>query len=333
MKFIRQTKGYEIDLELPERHRWDKVIEKELTVARKVVRGIKKDIDDNTPWWLPGWFAGAVLKPGFRKLYKAYGGLYLDEMDSWAEALGCGVSEFLTFQCAYELSHLGCTAGIAQTRTHGMLHLRTLDWPLKSIGPATRLFHFSNGSHKFTTVGVVGMIGALSGMVPEKYSATINYAPTDSRPSISKMGVLFHLRNTFEECAEYEDAVRYLSRTPISTNVFFTVCGARNGEACVIERTQGSYSIRKFAKPALVQANHYVKRFRDLNLKQEDLYEDSVNRFDEFTDDSLPDIGERKELSDYMRVFKGDYVTNDDTQQKMIFCPRSGGICVERRLR
>ena len=331
MKFTRKIKSYDIDLSLPEKHRWDEVIEKELTVARRVVRAIKKNIYDNTPWYIPDWFTDIALIPGFGKLYKTYGGLYLDEMDSWAEALGCGVSEFLTYQCAYELSHLGCTAGIVQTRSHGMLHLRTLDWPLKSIGPATRLFHFSNGSHRFTTVGIVGMIGALSGMVPGKYSATINYAPADGRPSVSKMGVLFHLRNTFEECSEYEDAVRYLSRTPVSTNVFFTVCGARNGEACVIERAQDSYSIRKFTKPSLVQANHYVKRFRDLNMIQEDLYEDSVNRFDEFTDDSLPDIGEKKELSDYLRVFKGDCVTNEYTQQKMIFCPRSGKICVERR--
>src|SRR5258708_7349878 len=53
--------------------------------------------------------------------------------------------------CAYELSHMrwpklfGCTAGVRRVEGLGMIHVRNLDWPLASMGEATRLFRFHSG--------------------------------------------------------------------------------------------------------------------------------------------------------------------------------------------
>lgn len=56
---------------------------------------------------------------------------------------------------AYELSHVrfpklfGCTAGVRHVEDLGMVHVRSLDWPLASMGIATRLFRFRRGGREF----------------------------------------------------------------------------------------------------------------------------------------------------------------------------------------
>lgn len=365
MKFTRKTKSYEIDLSLPEKRRWNEVIKKELPIARRVYKEASEYFDD-VPWYL------ACLKGPISNLYERYGGLYYDEMESWARKLGCKPKEFLMLQCAYEVNHAQnawinssipekagdiagkvkdvifdtlasispfCTAGIVQSKKFGMLHFRTLDWEMKQIGRATRLFHFKTPTHTFTAVGIVGLLGVLSGMVPGKYSVTINFAPVDSLPSVGRMGCLFHLRDVLETCSEYADAVRALSNTELSSNVFFTVCGAQRGQGCIIERTQTDKSVRKFTKGALVQANHFnSSKFRYLNahIRDDDdvysLFDSSIDRQKELTK-NLSRLHKIDRIEDCFEAFKGEYVSNSDTEQRMIFCPGSGDICVERRKR
>src|SRR5579871_4664320 len=144
--------------------------------------------------------------------------------------------------CAYELSHLrvpklfGCTAGVRWFDGLGMVHVRNLDWPLPTMAAATRLFRFRKGNREFVSVGVPGQVSVLSGMLPGAYSVTINWAPPTSMPTF-QFGPAFLLRHTLENCDSYAAAVQTLQRTPLSTSVFYTVCGAERDQACVIERT------------------------------------------------------------------------------------------------
>src|SRR5262249_32565296 len=161
----------------------------------------------------------------------------------------------------------GCTAGICWLEGLGLVHVRTLDWPLASIGAGTRLFRFRNGAREFVVVGVPGHVGALSGMVPGAYSVTINWAPPVGVPSFD-WGATFLLRNTLETCDTYADAVSRLKRTQLSTSVFYTVCGAEKNQACVIERTSRSAVVREMNEAVLVQANHHVAdRFVENNAE------------------------------------------------------------------
>src|SRR5262249_31060972 len=138
----------------------------------------------------------------------------------------------------------GCTAGVRWADGVGMVHVRTLDWPLPAMGEATRLFRFRRGAREFVSVGVPGQVSVLSGMVPGPYSVTINWAPPAAPPSF-ELGPASLLRNTLEGCDGYEAAVEALRRTPLSTSVFFTVCGTERGQACVIERSQRAAVVRE----------------------------------------------------------------------------------------
>jgi len=326
--FISKTPTYDIDLELPEDERWAEVIRKEKRAARKVANEARARTKE-----LTGTFVLALIKLGaplFKLAYKLSGGRYVGEIAAWAAALGVSSSEATLLNCSYELSHisLGCTTGVRWVNGLGMIHVRNMDWPLVSIGNATRLFRFHYGDRSFVSVGITGFVGVLSGMLPGAYSATINWAPPIGRPHFN-FGPAFLLREVLETCDSYEEAVEILTNTPLSTSVFFTVCGVKRGQACVIERTRKDAAIRKFRSPVLVQANHHLARkFVGNNAGMEGI-SDSRDRAGSLSKDlrAAKATSLRKIAAACLNEVP---VFNEDTVQKMAFCPKTGDIRIWR---
>src|SRR5262245_32563327 len=251
--FTTDVPTYWIDLGRDEAKRWEAVITREKTAAGRLIHEASSQFER-----VPD-----LLRWAFARLYQRFGGLYRGEIASWAEALGVSLGTATILNCAYELSHLrwpklfGCTAGVRWVDGLGMVHVRSLDWPLATMGAATRLFRFRRGAREFVSVGVPGQVGVLSGMLPQAYSVTINWAPPVAFPCFD-FGPTFLLRDTLETLDSYDAAVRTLTETRLSTSVFFTVCGTARGQACVIERTQREAVVRPMPGPVLVQANHHV---------------------------------------------------------------------------
>lgn len=333
--FTADVPGYTIDLDRPEAERWAEVIARETPLAARIVQEAAAEFE-RVP---------EILRWVFARLYQSHGGLYQGEIDAWAAALGVSRGTATMLNCAYELSHLrlpkvfGCTAGVRWVEGRGMVHVRNLDWPIASMGEATRVFRFRRGKREFVTVGVPGQVGVLSGMLPGAYSVTINWAPPVARPSF-EFGPAFLLRDALETCDTYDDVVRTLTHTPLSTSVFFTVCGTEQGQACVIERTQADAVVRPLAGPALVQANHHVaERFRTNNADivqvepGEEVFslEGSRGRADALQA-ALAAVPPSCPLDDAVNALHVPAVLNSFTCQQMVFCPRTGGVRVWRRV-
>jgi len=332
--FTADVPTYWIDLRRDEAKRWEEVISCEKMAAGRLLQEAGSQFE-RVP---------ELVRWVFGRLYGSFGGLYRGEIASWAEALGVSLGTVTILNCAYELSHLrwpklfGCTAGVRWIDGVGMVHVRNLDWPLATMGAATRLFRYCRGAREFVSVGVPGQVGVLSGMLPQAYSATINWAPPVAFPTFD-FGPAFLLRDTLETCDSYEAAVETLTQTRLSTSVFFTVCGAEKDQACIIERTQSDAAVRTMAGPVLVQANHHVAgRFVKNN---EDIVEGERNE-DLF---SLAGSGKRANtLSGALaeipvvctpdtvaNVLNSATVLNKDTCQQMVFYPASGEVKVWRR--
>jgi hypothetical protein len=325
---------YEIDLALPESQRWGAVIDRDRAAAGRLVAeaGEMFRLVPELARWVFAW------------LYQRSGGLYPGELDAWADALGVSAGTVTLLNCAYELSHLrwpkvfGCTAGVRWLDGLGMVHVRSLDWPLTTMAAATRLFRFRRGSRAFVSVGVPGQVGVLSGMVPGAYSVTINWAPPVARPGF-EFGPTFLLRDTLETRDSFDAAVRRLTETPLSSSVFFTVCGTEPGQACVIERTQRDAAVRPLTGPALVQANHHVAgQFVDNNADivvgegDDDVFTLSGSRLRaETLGTALADLPAACEPETAAAVLNGPPVLNRDTCQQMVFCPGRGTVTVWRR--
>jgi hypothetical protein len=330
--FTSDVPTYRIDLGRDGAVRWDEVIARDRATAGHLADEAGRELG-RVP---------ELVRWTFARLYRWSGGLYQAEIAAWAEALGVSTGTVTVLNCAYELSHLrwpkvfGCTAGVRWVDGLGLVHARCLDWPLATMGAATRVFHFHRGSREFVAVGVPGHVGVLSGMLPGAYSVTINWAPPVAFPRFA-FGPAFLLRDTLETCDGYDAAVRVLAETPVSTSVFFTVCGTDRGQACVIERTQREVVIRPIEGAVLAQANHHVaERFVGNN-------EDIRGGAD---DDVFSLAGSRHRADALGRALAALPVTcpldavagalgvpavlNPDTCQQMVFCPARGEVRVWR---
>jgi predicted choloylglycine hydrolase len=322
---------FEISLDIDERDRWNEVIAADKKAVQKLMAEAEEDFED-----IPR-VARMALRNYVAMNYKLRSGLYWNEMKAWAKALGRPMGEVIIANCAYELSHagvgaeavFGCTAGIRKT-PNGPVHVRSMDWPLENIGPTTRLFVHREGDRKFYSIGVSGYVGVLSGMLPGGYSATINWAPPTERPTFD-FGPAFLLRHVFETCDTYEEAVEALSNTRLSTAVFFTVCGTKNNEACVIERTRKEAAVRNISGPVIVQGNHHVAdQFQSHNdYEDSELLEDSWERYATLEEALLDTEGDPDDLAECLDI---EPVQNDWSLQQMAFCPRTGEIKVWRWL-
>ncbi len=332
--FADAVPTYLIDLESDGSRRWDEVISREAAVASRLVAEAGAEFT-RVP---------EVLRWIFARLYQATGGLYLDEIGAWADALGVSLGTTTILNCAYELSHVswpkvfGCTAGIRWIDGLGMVHVRNLDWPLAAMGAGTRLFRFGRRAREFVSVGVPGHVGVLSGMLPRSYSVTINWAPPAGLPTFD-FGPGFLLRHTLETCDGYESAVEILTRTPLSTSVFFTVCGTEKDQACVIERTHRAAAVRSLTRSVLVQSNHHIderfaknnEQLRNVEEGEEEFSpEGSALRAETLTK-ALAEVRSSSTLEGVAQALDIATVLNKLTCQQMIFCPRSGEVKVWRK--
>jgi len=337
--FASDVPTYLIDLDHPEAIRWAEVISSETTVARDVYTEAGERFER-----VPELFRWV-----FARLYQWSRGRYQGEIAAWANALGVSLGTATILNCAYELSHLrlsmvfGCTAGVRWVEGLGMVHVRTLDWPLPTMAAATRLFRFRRGTREFVSIGVPGQVGVLSGMLPHAYSVTINWAPPTSFPRFD-FGPMFLLRETLETCDSYDAAVDTLKRTPLATSVFYTVCGTERNQACVIERTRRDAHVREMLEmdePVLVQTNHYddEKKFSKHNAEIRAAEKDPKKSFLKSSSrerqaalkHALTSLCFPCSLDEAVTTLKGDMVSNQLTCQQMAFCPRSGDVKVRRR--
>jgi hypothetical protein len=332
--FCSTVPTYTIDLEAAPENRWAEVISTERTTASELLEEASAEFS-RVPELVRRLFAG---------LYKAFGGLYQHEIKSWAEGLGASVGTLTILNCAYELSHLrwpkvfGCTAGVRWIDNFGMIHVRNLDWPLPTMGAATRLFRFRRRSREFVSIGVPGQVGVLSGMLPHAYSATINWAPPAEFPSF-EFGPAFLLRDVLETCDDFQSAVDRLTDTRLSTSVFITVCGMEKGQACIIERSPRESAFHWLKGPALAQANHhtasrfikYNEDLRDVKEGEEEFSIEGSSARAKTMTEALAEIDSVCTLDDAAKVLERPTVLNKMTCQQMIFCPRTGDVRVWRR--
>ncbi|MHC4817188.1 MAG: C45 family autoproteolytic acyltransferase/hydrolase [Planctomycetota bacterium] len=332
MPYTESVRKYRIDLGKRPAERWAEVIEKEKDSALRLAQESLNDIEEymgTNAFYNLG--KSPLLQNSFGLAYKMAGGLHVGEMRAWARALKMQFGATAFLNCTYEVNHwldriaqpFGCTAGVVRIPKVGLVHVRSMDWDLPYLGNATRVFNFVKGDHECKTIGVPGLVGAISGMVPGAYSVTLNWAPPTEKPKW-ELGPLFLLREVLTTCETYEEAVNVLSETPIAASCFYMVCGVT--EACVIERTQYEYAIRKMGRGPLVQTNHHIL-FDKLN---EPLYEEDeegaavIYDSEDRADTLLAQLRKAKSVGAAASALDKEPVFNENSYQQMVFIPKTG---------
>lgn len=335
MPYSNALHKYDIDLLSPPNRRWSEVIDKEEEVMCALGAEALDSVEEELGYW--DWLMNETLYKLFSARYSFYGGRYAKEMKHIASGLGVSPALAVVLNCSYELSRLfegvtpfGCTAGVKWLPGTGMIHVRNMDWPLQRIGPATCLFRYAREGHSFTSVGVAGLVGVLSGMVPGQYSVTINWAPALEVPSWG-WGPLFLLRYVMETCDTYEEAVETLANSLLATPAFYMVCGTKRGQACVLERTEHDCEIREMGNSTvLTHSNHFQSP--KLESCNEPLYEEEegYELLIENSTDRSENLRRRlRAAKSYEAVVRSlDYAPqhNENSYQQMVFMPKPGRV-------
>ena len=189
----------------------------------------------------------AVMDGRSRKWAKRCRNPYFEQVDRLAKSSPRGIW-FMNF--CYEW---GCTTGaLSPDGAKAPIIRRTLDWPFHEIGRNVLLVKAETRSGPVKYATWPGFLGVISGIAPGRFAVMINQAPLPRRTGVLPVDWLAArwktgrsqalppahlLRQTFETCATFEEAVRHLSETPVALPVIFTLAGPEPDQVATIEHT------------------------------------------------------------------------------------------------
>ena len=201
-----------------------------------------------------------------RRWLRRAGNPYFAEITAIAEK--AGQPGVFLLNLSYEWT---CTASVGVDRVLGGNRLlRTLDWPLDGLGRNVVVAHQSGQVGAYYNVTWPGFAGVVTAMAPGRFSAAINQPPMRrytfscwldwaiERLRLNNRNALppsHLLRRVFDECKTYKEAKQLLIETPLSMPAFFSLSGVKDGEGCVIERTETNVHVHD---GSFCIANHWV---------------------------------------------------------------------------
>ena len=189
---------------------------------------------------------------------------YLPEIDAMAAVLG--IRGVHALNVCFEW---GCTGGVWPS-PDGPVMRRVLDWPFPRLGESLVVAH--QPEQQFFNIGWPGLAGLFQGLAPGRFAAAINQAPMrrhdrgfvgdwfTNRVAVNRNTGLppaHLLRRIFEQAADYAEAKRMLSETPLAVPAIFLLAGIHDHEGCVIERTETAANVREMGTSCVAAANHF----------------------------------------------------------------------------
>jgi acid ceramidase len=261
--------SYIIDLDLPARQRWAEVVTAYKPRVQFALDSIEREIEK-----LPALTrAGINVGCGLLRTTGATGGvMYYDDIEAIAELADLPMGRLIAMQLFYEIS-AQCTAVVAPSRRLGgaPVLVRTMDWEMEFLKPLTVQLHFRRGGRDlFIASTWVGCVGIFTGMAvrPDgsNFGVCINSRHTSDKGSMasilsglrSKWPTSFIIRHVLEQATSYDHCVGWLRTAKLLAPVYFTICGAAPGQACLV--TRGRKIDDMFwtleAHGPIVQANH-----------------------------------------------------------------------------
>src|SRR6187402_3526158 len=155
--------------------RWEQVLQSDAAQLKEVCSSMKEMLAHHRVS-IPVWLLSTLLYHGFYSRH----GYFIDESDELARHGGISPALMAFLQRQYTWSHAACTtASVFDPATNEMVMCRSLDWPgAEVLARATRLHEFqdSAGRVAFTSAGLTGMVGLLTGVRPGGYSIALNFA-------------------------------------------------------------------------------------------------------------------------------------------------------------
>eukprot|EP01111_Echinosteliopsis_oligospora_P006314 TRINITY_DN20397_c0_g1_i1.p1 TRINITY_DN20397_c0_g1~~TRINITY_DN20397_c0_g1_i1.p1 ORF type:complete len:459 (-),score=104.22 TRINITY_DN20397_c0_g1_i1:23-1399(-) len=231
---VADVKRYAIDLDSPVKERWFHIIEEFKDQFVSVSEQIDKIFSEDL-----------ALSPFIEKLISGFmagvthmGVVYYGkELKGISKYTGISLGKLVLMQLVYEAS--ACCTSIVTTSSGGVpVHIRTMDWDFKFLGPLTvELDFYRGGERLYSATSWVGYVGILTGMRPNGYSVSVNFRNTSSsylqnlkQAIVRGWPIGFLVRACFEIKQTYEAAVEALANSHVIAPCYFTICGTHNSQ-------------------------------------------------------------------------------------------------------
>jgi hypothetical protein len=227
--------------------------------------------------WLSKAVSGLALPIGDKlslSWLKKTNNPYREEIEKTAKIVG--EKGTIALNMSYEW---GCTSGAFQAEAGAPRLARILDWPLPGLGENIVVAHQKGPAGEFHNVTWPGVSGIYNGVAHGRFAAAINQAPmrrhwtgifldwARNRLFFNKQTALppsHLLRYVFENAKDYEEAKKMLATTPLSIPVLYILTGTKEGEGCIIERTEDKAAIREMKDGRVATANHFESHLNGL---------------------------------------------------------------------
>ncbi len=155
----------------------------------------------------------------------------------------------------------GCSTLLLAT-TSGPLMARNMDfWPPELLSRTSTLLRYRDAlGDRFLIAGWPGSIAVASALsVRGRFALATNALPHSGRVDPLGWPVLLAMRRILEDARSFEHALDLVLRSRLAGPVAVILCGCRNDERAVIEKTPARTALRRPHRPGapLVATNHY----------------------------------------------------------------------------
>jgi len=183
------------------------------------------------------------------------------EVSGVARLIGASWRDIVLANVSYDLllGTMGCSTVVLPTPS-GPVVARNMDWwPEDLLAQASYLIRCSRAcTFHFAHAGFPGSIGSVTGLSARGFAVVLNAVVCAEGRRWLGYPVLLHLRRVLEDAADFDDALRMLSRQRLAAPALFTLAGSRNEQRVVIERTPSRYALRRPAgDEPLLTTNDY----------------------------------------------------------------------------
>jgi len=205
----------------------------------------------------------------------------------------------------------------AKWTSRGMVHARNMDWPLNILKGRTMELNFHGATAgSFTSITFPGYTGILTGIAPERFSASINMMCEDYGVSLRGKPVSFLLREMFEQCEDYDEAVEFLEGSDVFAPALIHLVGIDEGENAVVGVMPKEYENFTYEDDGsgLCITNHIP----DSDFDDEEYDVDSVERLD-FLNEEIENVKSMDAAHRMMRKIR-----NEDTKHTVTMCASTG---------
>lgn len=188
-------------------------------------------------------------------------GRFQREAAGVARLIDVGWRDILLANVCYDLvlGTMGCSTAVLATPS-GPVVARNMDWwPEDLLARASYLIRCSRGgTFRFAHAGFPGSLGVVTGLSARGFAVVLNAVTCPEGRRWLGYPVLLHLRRVLEDAADFDDALRMLSRQRLAAPALFTLAGCRNDQRVVIERTPTRHALRRPAgDEPLLTTNNY----------------------------------------------------------------------------